>query len=376
MRSLVALSLCIFAAACERQAIRGSESTENDTKTEVLAAAEVKVAREIGSLQGRINDIAFWAHPSLAFNSLVLAATKSGVYSFNVEDSSPVANIPGLDAVDIDIFYVGSSADARGIAAIRDRRERRFRFFAIDNISREFAELASLSPPDPGAESFCIGADRTGQHRLYALAGDAMQIYDIQAGETDIALEPVGRAEAPEGVTNCAADDLDGAVFAITQNGDVYRYTAETGFGAQFVSTGFQDATDIAVALNGLVEGGDASKCCGQLAILEGATGVVGIYDRNGGHAVGAIKIGASFDFEGVDTATALALGYANYGGVFRNGVLALAVDGEASAVKLAPFNAVMDALQVSLGPSPDPRELVPEEGDDELIIDLEPIQP
>jgi hypothetical protein len=69
-----------------------------------------------------------------------------------------------------------------------------------------------------------------------------------------------------------------------------------------------------------------------------------------------AIEIKASFDVEGVASASALGVGSGNFGAAYRDGVLALATSGDAPSLRLAPYNSVMEALGVKIGPSRDPR--------------------
>ncbi|MCA8896558.1 MAG: hypothetical protein KDA48_14965, partial [Amphiplicatus sp.] len=66
-------------------------------------------------------------------------------------------------------------------------------------------------------------------------------------------------------------------------------------------------------------------------------------------------------------------LGYGNFGGVYRDGVLALATDGDTPHVRLAPLNGALDSLSTPMGETADPRALSPQEpADDGLIIDVD----
>jgi hypothetical protein len=176
------------------------------------------------------------------------------------------------------------------------------------------------------------------------------------------------------GFTACVGDRLDGSVFAVNSAGDVYRIDANGKIGATaFAKSGVSNPADIGLALNGLVEGGDTAQCCGQLAVLNGADGSVHLFDRDDGRALGVVKLASSFDVEAVASATAMGLGYGNFGAVYRDGVLALATDGESPALRMTPLNAVMDRLTLTLGPAANPRELNPQPEEGALDFTIEP---
>ncbi len=140
-----------------------------------------------------------------------------------------------------------------------------------------------------------------------------------------------------------------------------------------FASSGIEDARSISLALNGLVEGRPTEECCGEIAVLDAAEATVHFFDRDDGRALGSVRIASSFDVEGVAAATAMGVGFGNFGGIYRDGVLALATDGETPAARLVPLNGVMDALSAPIGPTAEPRALLPEpEEEDGLIIDVD----
>ena len=157
-----------------------------------------------------------------------------------------------------------------------------------------------------------------------------------------------------------------------------------------FASTGARQPAAAAVIFNGLVEGGSTDDCCGQIAVLDGDTGVVSVVDRDDGHALGRIAIAASYDVEAVTSASAMGLGAGNFGGAYRNGVLAIATgdagDGSrADVLRLAPWSGVLNALQQPVSQTSAARDLAPQSGgetanSDALTdalppLDLEPLQ-
>jgi hypothetical protein len=84
-------------------------------------------------------------------------------------------------------------------------------------------------------------------------------------------------------------------------------------------------------------------------------------------------RFGSSFDYTAVTSATALGAGYGNYGGVYRDGIVALG--DENGMVSLVPWNSVVSALGLELGERVDPRNIYPEE-DDPLAIEIDIVDP
>ncbi len=117
----------------------------------------------------------------------------------------------------------------------------------------------------------------------------------------------------------------------------------------------------------------------GAIAVLEGASGVIRLFDLADGHALGAVRIKSTFDLKAIASAKAIAFGYGNYGGVYRDGILAVVANGEAGAeqppIRLVPWTGVLAALQLPLGENVDPRDPSPAEAD-ESVIDIEFIEP
>ena len=109
--------------------------------------------------------------------------------------------------------------------------------------------------------------------------------------------------------------------------------------------------------------------------MLDSATGRVSLFDREDGHALGVVTIGASFDVEAVTEAPIMGVGYGNFGSTNRNGVLALATPGEDPVVRIAPWSGAINALDQPLGEAAKPRELAPPESEkpklDLNVLDL-----
>lgn len=365
----------LFFAAAAALALVAACSRREPAAPPVEAPVPVDVAAmdELAALPAPATGLAFWSHPTLPFNSLAIAATGEGVIAYNIEDGEEVARLDGIDAGGVAVAYRGQGPMAEAAAAVFDRAKRRFVFITIDNIDRSFAPgYAPISFAAP-VDGFCFGHSRNEDGlTLYVLSGGTLAAYAFAVDGAG-----AGGAQtfaAPEDAAACAVDDVDGAVFVATKAGEIYRFDRGAGFEAPFARSAAVRPVSIGVALNGLVEGAPTDQCCGQIALLDGEDGLVHLFDREDGRALGAVRLIGFDEIEGVGAATAMAAGYANYGGVYRSGALALATNGAAPALRLTPLNGAASALAFALGDPADPRALSPQE--EEPVIDIELVNP
>lgn len=338
-----------------------------------MQAGEVEATDQFGPLAAPVTDIAFWTHPSLTFQGMTLTSSADGIVAFNVEDGVEVARVGGVDATGLEVIYEGGGAAARGFAIALDRRAGAFRFFEIDNASRSLTAAPATGAEKKGATAFCAGADRDGALRLVALNGARVETSAIEIGEDGVRVEPLSQQRAPNKIAACVVDPLDGAVFLAAESGAIHRMALNGDIDAKaFAVSGLAHNSSIGLALHGLVEAGPTEECCGEIAVLDAADGSVHIFDRDDGRGLGAARITSSFDLEGVAAATAMGVGYGNFGGIYRDGILALATGGDSPAVRLVPLNGVMDAISAPMGLTAEARNLsVQKEEDDGLVIDV-----
>ncbi|MEE2691900.1 MAG: hypothetical protein VX640_10215 [Pseudomonadota bacterium] len=373
MRKLTAALTLIALAACGRE-----EAPRSGETPAPVDAVEVAAVDQFGPVQGTVTGLALWTHPTLPFNGLVIAAGEAGLVAYNIEDGAEVVRDDRAPLDGVSIAYLGRGPTAQGFAATRTASgDARFRFYVIDNVSREFSLLTMTAGGQRhGARGFCLGRPKDGDGlALYEMTGSGWRATALTVGDGGVSTGAATEGKHKGGFNRCVVDELDGAVFAIDATGDVYRIEAGAAPAAPLTSTGVKNPSAIALALNGLTEGGATDECCGQIAVLDGANGVVSLYDHEDGHALGAIRMKASFDVEGVAAASALGFGYGNFGAIYRDGIVALATSEPQSAVRLAPLNGVMDALKQPLGETANPRDLAPQEEDDR-VIDIDVVKP
>jgi len=368
-RLIFLIGACAALAACGRK-----EETAPPAPSEPAPSGEVVAADEYGPFDAPVADIAFWTHPSLSFRGLVLVATSNGVAAYNIEDGAEVARIDGIEAGGIDVVYAGTGAAARGLAIVDERGAGAFRVFEIDNETRSLEPLAVSGGASRRDAAFCAGPQRDGAPLLIELNGKNVKSYGLDIRQDSVGFSPSGTQHAPEEIAACVVDPLDGTVFLAGRSGAVFRMSADGAIAKPpFAKLQIEDPKAIGLALGGLIEGGPTEECCGEIAVLDAADAVIHVLDRDDGSAIGTVRIASSFDVEGVSTATAMGVGYGNFGGIYRDGVVALATDGEKPAVRLVPLNGVMDALSAPMGPTAEPRALSPKPAEDDgLIIDVD----
>lgn len=334
--------------------------------------AAVPALDEFGPFEGRVNDIAFWIHPSVPFNSMAIAATDAGLVALNIEDGKEVARIEGLRAGAAEVIYedVYSLTDsdgykARGILLARDEDRKSIRFFEIHNATRTLTELDGAF--DAGdIDAWCSGPQFLGPTRLVTIGGGKMRTYDVEFGKNSASVVPTtleGQYERESRVRarGCVIGKQEGELFVLYETGEIARFIEQTRRRLEvFAATRIRNATGIDLVLNGAASDGDDSDCCGQVGVLDSDAALVRLLDYDDGTALGGIGIKSSFDVEAVEAATAFGLGQGNFGGPYRNGVLALATGGEKPVIRLAALNGALEALAVNFGDAHNPRTLNP----------------
>ena len=358
MRSITFLAVLLSLAACER--------AKHDQPAAPAAAAvdarEVAAADGYGAAGETVNAVAFWSHPSVNFQSLLIAAGDGGVKAYNIETGDLSASAPGA-ASDVAVFYLGAGASAQGYAIARSGDS--YAMYAIDNDAPALAPLAVTGAP-PGADAFCASSGV-----LYEAGRDLLSAREIAVLTGGAVIGEARKVADAPGIAACHVDDRSGDVIVIGADGAIRRVDPATGesFGLAFVDP----ATASALFLMTTPEPENGAG--GAVMMLDGANGVVSLYDLVDGHALGAVRVKSTFDLDAVAAARTIAAGYGNYGNVYRDGALAVVASGAGAPIRLVPFNAVMDALKITPGENVDPRTPQPA-ADLEQVIDIEFAQP
>lgn len=329
-----------------------------------IEVKEVAAADGFGDPADEVRAVAFWSHPSVNFQSLLLAATDKGLSAYSIETGEAVAAAEGVFS-DLSVFYLGGGAAAQGFALARSQDA--YSILSIANDAPALSPLA-VTGAKPGADAYCMS-----NGVLYEAGNGKLAARDI-AIMTGGAVISDARivADAP-GIAACHVDDRSGDVITISEDGAVKRVDPKTGesFGLAFIDGGKADESALFLMTTAEPENAPG----GALAVLDGASGVVTLFDIRDGHMLGAVRIKSTFDLDAVAAAKTIAAGYGNYGGVYRDGALAVVTSGDGAPIRLAPWNGVLDALKLTLGENVDPREPQPAAAD-ELLIDIEFAQP
>lgn len=366
---LVALAMAAALSGCGERRPAGPAAGPAPVAAD--AAVEVAAIDEIGPLADEASGLAFWLHPAIPFNSLVIAATPSGLVAYNIEDGAEVARSVEFDARAVDLFYAGaaspdaetSARQAVGVMIAADAAGA-WRAFEIDNVSRAFKPLAAPAAPPPG-NAHCAGPASGSAARLAVVAGATLVLHDVERTADGLSLAESGRSALPARAVACAIDPAGGGLHVLLENGDIWRRIEADGAQVDsLIATGAERPSGIAIAVNDSPEGANDPLCCGEIVVLDAGAATLRIFDLRDGRAIGAIRLKSSFDVEGVASATALGVGVGNFGGAYRDGVVGLAADGASPALRLTPLNGVMDALGRPIGAPHDPRTAKPRAGD------------
>lgn len=378
------LALAFGLAACDQDG--GQEGAQDAAlpapaqEPEGPAPMATPASDEIAALAAAPTGIDFWAHPNVAFNSLMIVSSEAGLVAYNIENGDQVSAAPGIAFDGVAVSYFGFGSLAAGLVAAFDDTADVFRFYGVDNSSRLLTPLDGGPAVRQNVRGFCMGrAVGNSEPTLFVVLRERLRIMNlapsldvegpgvIVSGETSV--------DIPGSVSSCAVD-RDGVALLAGADGAVYRLDTVNAGAAPFVASGRAiDALSVIAA-----EGGDAepesASLTGMIAALNAASATIALFDRGDGHALGAVTIAPTAQIDGVETATAMGFTGANMGGLYRNGMLALGYGGDAPGIRMAPANGVFNALSLSLAAPENPRGDAPlPQGDAGLIIDLQALE-
>jgi len=365
--SALVCSCLILVASC------GQETQAPPASVEAPEPVDVPAADQLAGLAAPATGIAFWTHPNVAFNSLMIIAGPEGVASYNVEDGSEVSTLPGVNAQGAAVSYLGYGPRARGLFATYDADAGALKIHEIDNVTRAFKPVDGNIPVRGAVRGFCFGrASGTEAPTLVVLQRGELTRYTFRLENATLTASAGVTETAPNDVVSCAVDGEDGAVFVARENGAIHRIPAD-GDGVLFASAAAEAPGDLAVLLETHTAEDETSSVNGQVMLLDRASGVIHAFDRTSSEPLGAVRISESFEIPAVVSADAMGAISANLGALYRNGALALGLTSEdgAGAVRLIPVNGVLNALGLDEGSPPSPRGAAPEVEDDGLLISI-----
>lgn len=390
------LLACAFLAlaGCDRFA-----KAPSDTQSGAPAPADAELPAEdvrrvaasdtIGEGLSGISGVAFWTHPTLSFESLVVTATSDGLVGLVIENGAEAARAAGFSATGVAVSYDGEGVGAQGYAVAAVDGDPAFKFYAIDNVTREFLLKPTMFIAEKTEGGFCFGRSADGEGlALHQATGAGLTSHALAFTNGGVAAREIERRPTARALVDCVVDDASGDVYALDAEGGVVRFgdgeegrrlpsDADAVRGAYTRGALGLALGDVIAAEGDVEEAATDIAAPGErrisLARLRAANGAVDVIDGKTGATLGAIRLGETFDDEGVARSATLGVGYGNFGGIYRDGVLALVVaepDGS-SSIRLAPWGGVAAALGQPATQAVDPRSPRPARAVPEIKIDL-----
>ncbi len=354
-------------AACGRDA-------DDASAPEPIAPIGVAASDET-ALAAPATGLAFWMHPNVAFNSVLIAASADGLAAYNIEDGAAVSSVPGVNVSGVAVSYLGFGPTATGVVAAFQPDAGAFAFYRVDNGARKFTPLAGAPDIRGAVRGFCFGrGDGVDTPSLYVVQRGKILVFNFESQDGGLAPTANIAMDARDDLVACAVDS-DGALLAASTTGAIFRLDGEDSFKTPFAKAQVSEVGGLAVIAADAPEGGtpegEEPAAYGQLALMDKTTGAIHLFDRTDGRAIGAVTIAPTDEIEGVAAAGAMGASGANLGGLYRNGLIALSIDGGAS-VRFIPLNGVANALAFEAGVAVNPRgEIAPVE-DDSLLIKID----
>lgn len=363
MRLAVLTALAVFSVtACER--------TTQTPPPEPAPRFEVPVSDELPGLATPSTGIAFWDHPTLSFNSMMITVGNEGVVAYNIEDGVEAARIDGVAANGAAVSYLGLGAQAAGVLALFNMSENAFKFYGIDNASRQLLPIEGGPAIEGEVHGFCFGRAREASApSLYVLQATEILIFNFDAAETGVALAGEGALGSPDNLTSCAVD-IDGILLVAAEDGKIYRIDEPDSFTTHFAEAPIAEVGGLSVIATVPDSTESETPISGQIILLDKADGGAHVFDRDTGAALGVITVAATDQLPGVTAATSIGATSANLGALYRNGAIAYGVQAEdGAAIRLIPYNAVVNALSLSEGTGLAARGKAPQVEDTGLLI-------
>lgn len=353
---LAALSLSVLAlAACGRgdEGAAPPPASQDKAAPETPAAPEepatdVIVADTLASLIAPAEGIAFWIHPTLPFESrAVVAAGKDGLLLVTLDGERADA-ITGAFTSGAALAYAGTGQDAEALVAAYDEGRTAYRFFGVRPDGAAFTSRGGEIAADSVA-GFCL-APATDGFVLYDLRLRAAYAHRLTLADGAVTAQAPHKLRAPGPLVSCAAAPDAGEVLFLAADGAVYAAPVgdDPDFGAPLMRADGGKAVSIGVLMQ--------KEGAGAIALLDGPSGRISLFSRDG-QPLGVVHLASNGDIASVGAASVLGVGSANFGGLYRSGIL---VAGSATApyeVRAAPWVGVANMVNLPLHEPVDARD-------------------
>ena len=339
---LAASSALLTLVACEQGEEPNASRDADIEATEIPAEpATVSIADTLGTFEGTVGDLAVWQHPSVPFLSAVLAPNgAAGLFLVPVDSSAPTNN-EGVFTGGVAVQY----AESGPLIAAYDGGQGTIRLFSLNEANSTLSEVSSIAAPG-GADALCFGGET-----LYAVGEEGnLTAFTVTAEDGAAAL--MDGTKLALTAQDCAS--VTGKAYFLTAEGivaaDDGRIVAQSPADAKGLTGWSLDVGPVFVTLSG-----EGTLRIGDLPLeTQGFAG----------------------ETENV-TFTTIAAGSGNYGGVFRDGLLAAVTsDNELVLIPWASIAAAAGVEGRTQSPRGD-RNVAAGVGDltDIPVIELAPVE-
>lgn len=363
---LTALIIAGFVAlaACERP------TQDVEPAAPAINAVSTTVSDELPGLTAPATGIAFWEHPTLTFNGVMIVATGEGVVSYNMEDGNEVSRIDGIAAAGAAVGYAGFGPAAAGFLAFFDEADSLFRFYGVDNASRAFLPLQDGPAIRGAVRGFCLGrSPGAAAPVLFVVQNAKVQFFNLAAGAEGIGVESEGVIDTPDNMASCAVDP-GGVLLLGADDGAIYRLDGPDAFQAPFAKASIAKAGEMAL-LQSAAPDNDSTQASAQILFFDESDGALHVFNAADGATLGVVSIDGTDQLPGVSAADVFAATPGNLGGLYRDGVAAFGVSDapDGPVIRLAPVGGIANALSLEIGDPVSLRGRAPEADDTGLII-------
>ena len=330
------------------------------------------------TLPAPANGIAFWSHPDVPFQGLVIAATPKGVFAHTLEgdeqSEGQTGDAASINAKGAALAYFpkndkSKNAKATAVFSTFDENNQAFRFFTIDNALREFSEDILSIPYSDNFTQFCLSSNPVNYGiDIYIIDHDKLTIHTLaqlpdggfDLGEKEVRqiLDLQSCAVAPATKNRSAQ-----TVYGITKTGNIVRLPSGDTVAKTEIMNGhlaiFSSKKDSENPISG-------STIVNQFFVLDEESAKIHILSSDSGALLGIISLEDYNEIKGVTGASSIAAGSGNFGGLYRAGALALAssTDNDEPAIRLTPFLAIARTLNLEVNTPVSLRSIAEQSGE------------
>ncbi|MEM8935107.1 MAG: phytase [Pseudomonadota bacterium] len=372
MRRLpLAFAGALLLAACAQEPVEDPVEA-----LEMIEPASVIISDQLPGLEAAPAGIGFWTHPNVAFNGLMIVASQNGLVSYDIENGEEISRIADINARALGVSYFGQGRLAKGAAAIYDADAEQFAIYAIDNLNRLFDLSGDPIPVRGNVRGACFGrAQGADTPTLFVVQNGEIVVFNLEMTVLGASVSSQTVIATPDDISFCAVD-LDGRIFAGSEDGRIFRVDGEDAFDEPFAEVPVVTLGGLSIVASAPAPNAETRpSTSGYIFALDNANGRVSLVDRETGALAGVFVITANDELPGVDNAVSFGVSGANLGGLYRNGFVGIGVapadESESAGVRIAPMNGIYNALDLAIGAPENPRGDEPET--DGLDLDFSP---